>query len=254
MLRRTSKWLVACILILAMVFALLGSVGVAAADAAKGKPVVAPKLEKIVMIHYAKGGIPGPPDKEPKPPEEPVLDAYTLIGPKWAESIDVVYDPDGAPVPLEEALVEFEAAYETWDAAVDANIFGSIGVNPDITPSTHTPDGINGVFWRDIVPPKAIAITIMWYVGDLMIDCDVVMNTFKKDWGIDHDGEGTEYVLNDAFDIRNIAVHEVGHVFGLGDLKGDQFSLITMYGYSHEGEVIKQSLQEGDILGINALY
>lgn len=245
------------VLIALLMVVLLFTSSAAVVSAKPEKPIVTPKLEKVVLVHYDRPEGRGKPEK--KPPPEPVLDAYELIGPKWEDAINVVYDPDGAPM---DALAEFTEAYTTWDDAVEADIFGSISVDSTITPSTDTPDLKNGIFWRMIVPPRAIALTIIWWwddgdgipeEGEKMADCDVVMNT-KKDWGIDPDGEDTEYELEDAFDIRNIAVHEAGHVFGLGDLYEEECYLITMYGYSSEGEVIKRSLQLGDELGIDYLY
>ncbi len=106
-------------------------------------------------------------------------------------------------------------------------------------------------------------MTVIWYCdaddngqpskGDEMVDCDIIFNALQK-WGIDPDGEGTEYKLKKAFDVRNVATHEVGHVVGLDDLEEEIYSELTMYAYTLKGEVKKISLEEGDIAGCQYLY
>ena len=127
-------------------------------------------------------------------------------------------------------------------------------VDSGVAPSLDEPDEINTVSWRRVVPPKAIAVTYIWYDPDPanitqdgyypIIDCDIIMNT-KHDWGI-----GDE----NAFDVRNIATHEVGHVVGLADLYDESYRELTMYGYGSIGETIKSTLAAGDIAGCRELY
>ena len=125
----------------------------------------------------------------------------------------------------------------------------------EVSPSLDEPDLVNSVTWRRIVPPRVIAVTYIWYNPDTMeiVDCDVIMNT-KHDWGIDPDGELEGGVTIEEFDVRNIVTHEAGHVVGLGDLYDKTYSELTMYGYGEEGETKKISLENGDILGCQALY
>jgi len=217
------------------------------------------QYKRLVLIHYAKPPKPDKPDKpgkpEPEEPEEPDNDAYVLLGLQWADlPVSYVIDPDYAP---DGSVGEIEAAYEAWDyATTSTELFDdNVIVDPSVAPSVNSPDGVNTVSWRRVVPPNVIAVTLIWYNPDTdeMIDCDVVMNT-KHDWGIDPDGEEEEFGLKRAFDVRNIVTHEAGHVVGLGDLYDDIYRELTMYGYSSEGETKKISLQNGDILGCQYLY
>jgi len=207
--------------------------------------------ERLVLVHHAKGGIPGPPDKEDpeEPPEEPPKDndAYELLGLSWPADVlpvDYFIDPDHAP---EGSVLEIADAFEAWDAVTSTELFDPPGVDTTANPSVDAPDYDNTVSWRRVVPPRVIAVTFIWYdpgTGE-MVDCDVVMNTNKKDWGIG---------IEDAFDVCNIVTHEAGHVVGLADLYDDIYSELTMYGYSSEGETKKISLENGDKLGAQELY
>ena len=55
-------------------------------------------------------------------------------------------------------------------------------------------------------------------------------------------------------DLQNIAVHELGHSFGLADIYSSSCAEVTMYGYSTEGETKKRTLEQPDITGIQKLY
>jgi hypothetical protein len=98
-------------------------------------------------------------------------------------------------------------------------------------------------------------MTTVWYYTATkeIAEADVQMNTRMR-WGIDSNGEVNGYTLTNAYDVRNIATHEVGHVCGLADLYTPRSSLLTMYGYGGIGEVKKDSLELGDIAGLLKLY
>ena len=74
----------------------------------------------------------------------------------------------------------------------------------------------------------------------------MVFDDVDFDWS--EDGESGK------MDFENIARHELGHAVGLGDLYNDACSEQTMYGYSENGETKKQTLESGDIAGIQKLY
>jgi len=57
-----------------------------------------------------------------------------------------------------------------------------------------------------------------------------------------------------AYDIQNIMTHENGHWLGLNDLYSATDKDLTMYGYGMTGELKKDTLGLGDILGINTIY
>lgn len=222
------------------------------------KPITPGPYGRFVMIHEARPPGAGKPDKEEEPEEPKDYDTFALLGVSWdmskyPDGVPYVIDPDYAPAG---SIVEIELGYEAWDDATSVELFADEPtVDSEVSPSTDSPDLVNTVSWRRIVPPRIIAVTYIWYNPDTMeiVDCDVIMNT-KHDWGIDIDGEGEDYILEDAFDVRNIVTHEAGHVVGLGDLYDEIYSELTMYGYSEEGETKKISLENGDRLGCQDLY
>ena len=55
-------------------------------------------------------------------------------------------------------------------------------------------------------------------------------------------------------DVQNVAVHEFGHVAGLGHVKAPKDGCLTMYRFVGTGETQKRTLGLGDKLGLNALY
>jgi len=213
------------------------------------------QFARLALVHYAKPPWAGKPDKEEEPEEPKDYDAFALLGVEWVVpdgGIPYVIDPDYAPAG---SIDQIELGYEAWDDATSSELFAKPSVNASVSPSLDEPDLVNTVTWRRIVPPRVIAVTYIWYNPDTMeiVDCDVIMNT-KHDWGIDPDGELDGYILEDAFDVRNIVTHEAGHVVGLDDLYDKTYSELTLYGYSEEGETKKISLENGDELGCQALY
>lgn len=224
-------------------------------------------IEKTVFIHYAAPGKPpGTPGNGPgggggggEPKEE---QGYKLFRGdiKWADgdtpisylinidSIPALINPDGIN-PVDEII----AAFEAWDDATSQELFSD-------TPGTTTAFGANPydgnvISWTNLGNTGIIAVTTFWWwTGTKELAAfDMEFNT-QFNWGIDPDGEAAGYVLSGAMDIRNIATHEAGHTMVLEDLYKSQFSEMTMFGYSTEGEVKAISLEPGDIAGVQALY
>ena len=54
-------------------------------------------------------------------------------------------------------------------------------------------------------------------------------------------------------DFENIAQHELGHSIGMGH-PSDSCTEETMYRFAETGETKKQTLEAGDIAGVNDLY
>jgi hypothetical protein len=227
---------------------LLGLSSIVSAGEPLKKPITPPQIKQITFVHYAR------PDRTGKPQPSPVDNyAYELLGLRLPDTVTYYVNPRGAPVG---AIAEIESAFETWDAVTDTELFDA-ALSTTVSGFSH--DEQNTVSWVGIVPTSVIAMTSIWYEDDgnaatldPVVEFDIVFNAFVK-WGIDPDDEGS-LKLKNAYDVHNIATHEVGHVVGLADLYDSQYRELTMYGYGSKGETIKISLEQGDIEGAQHLY
>ena len=185
---------------------------------------------------------------------------YELLNLKWnvpADGVSYVINPAEAP---EDSSVEVEAAFEAWDAVVSIELYDNPEIDSGAGPSTGRPDYENVISWGRLRGKGVVAMASIWYdtstVIDgnyLIVDADIIFNTLQP-WGIDPDCEGPDPMPTNAFDVCNVAVHEVGHLCGLGDLYDASHSELTMYGYTDLGEVKKISLGLGDKLGVQEMY
>lgn len=143
---------------------------------------------------------------------------------------------------------------DAWENASGANILGD-EVSGVINHSTIGDlNGKNEVVFGDISSSGAIAVTIVWGIfggppqGRELVEWDQVYDDVDFDWTED------ALIETDKMDFWNIAIHELGHSVGLGDLYQSECSEETMYGYGTEGETQKRDLNAGDIAGVKELY
>lgn len=148
-----------------------------------------------------------------------------------------------------------------WEDAADGvvgnAVFGNVLGNGSTTSAslvaeTSAPDNQNEVFFAPIKDnSNAIAVTIAWgrFSGQAkfreLVEWDMVFDDIKFDWSTSG--------APGKMDFDNIVTHELGHAVGLADLY-NTCTEETMYGYATEGETKKQTLNPGDIQGMNALY
>lgn len=216
-----------------------------------------PGLEKTVFIHRKKD-FPARPHRRGRNNPKKTCEHYGLIGPNWRTlPVNLVINPDN-PDGLPDSFVfdAVTAGAEAWDTSTSADIYGSYTEDHEATFDEHSwqTDRRNEiVFAAD--DPGIIAVTIIWgyFTGSWksggIVECDIRLNTYY-DWG---DGSSDANVM----DVQNIAIHELGHVFGLGDLyNAGCFECLeqTMYGYSDYRETKKRTLELGDVTGIRKLY
>lgn len=263
-----------------MAVVILGLSGIAtaslipASEKAKGGPKISPPgLEKVVFIHYKKGyggfcdfdGVcerelgenPSCADcKKDKANGEEESTCYAFLD-KWAKwkelSVDYVIDPDN-PDGLSENFVTnaIFLGTEEWDNHTGADLFGGYTVDYSSSWDSDAPDGRNELLFGDYPQDGVIAVAIVWgyFTGPpgqrKIIEFDILFDT-DFTWG---DATTDPAVM----DLQNIAVHELGHGVGLGDLYDTVCAEETMYGYSNYGDTEKRDLNVGDITGIQKLY
>lgn len=149
-----------------------------------------------------------------------------------------------------------------WEEAADGNVSNGVGVDvlgegtmttDVLVADTAAPDGLNEAYFADVSDSNAIAVTIVWGIfsgppsGRKLIEWDQVYDDVSFDWSAEALG------VSGKMDFDNIATHEIGHSFGLGDLY-NSCTEETMYGYAASGETKKRDLNGGDIAGVNKLY
>jgi len=114
-------------------------------------------------------------------------------------------------------------------------------------------NGVNEIMFADISNPGVIAMNISWgiFFGNpsnrVIVEWDQVYNDNPSEFGWSYNGESTK------MDFLNIATHEVGHATGLSH-PNDTCTEETMFAFSTVGETIRQTIESGDIAGIQELY
>jgi hypothetical protein len=209
-------------------------------------------LSKITFIHYKRGFAKPPGVGKDKTTRS---SCWTPLakGVVWKEEgKDIYVNSTYSGMNQSDVLAGVSTSANTWDSVVGYNLFGSVINDPSADWDDNSPDYNNEVSFGQYPQSGVIAVTNVWgYFGGppqtrQIIEYDILFDT-DYDWG---DGAAVPTLM----DFQNIAVHELGHGFGLGDIYDTSCSLVTMYGYSTEGETEKRSLDSADIEGINSLY
>lgn len=198
-------------------------------------------LERVDFIHYAKPDNPG---KNPK-----IDICYKLMGVKWNNlPVNYTINPLNSQGLSEEFITStiFSSA-EIWDASTSSELFNN-GYTVNYSAIYGEQDFKNSIDFADYPNDGVIAVTSVWYtrVGKQIVEFDQRYNT-RFVWG-----DAT--IDSSKMDLKNIAVHELGHAIGLGDIYSSSCSAVTMYGYSTEGETSKRTLEQPDIVGLQKMY
>jgi hypothetical protein len=231
MQRKLSVFLSAIIVI-----AMLLSIAIPSASASKN--VI---KEKTFITYVDPIGTPG----------SDTYNVYEYSGVHWKPGTIVTYSVNtkGAP---SGALNAVKKAFETWDAAVSAEVFNDNVAVASSKLVGNKYDGKNVISWGRL-QTGIIAQTTTWYYTSTneIVEVGMVFNTLYR-WGIDPNPN--DNIKINAFDVQNIATHEAGHTLMLLDLYVPEASQLTMYGYGAYGQTYAQTLGAGDISGIQYIY
>jgi len=239
------------ILIISLVLIALVVSGVGAKATAKPNPATGKAfepLDKITFIHYKDGTVRGMGGSAKLPT------CYKLLGVKWKTlPIGYVINPDGYNQDF--VVGAIAGATAEWDSHTSVVLFGSSEVDFGATwdDTSDEVDYQNEYVFGVYPDNNVIAVTNTWYTrfSRQIVDYDVLFNTYYN-W---FDCEKTTCdKTNKGMDLQNIAIHETGHGIGLADIYNSTCSTATMYGYSDYGEIIKRTLEQPDITGLQKLY
>jgi hypothetical protein len=264
----------------------------AGSDQEVPQPPVPPRGMAVkVFVHPVKGEAPGLERAEAASiyQEDPGNDAtqFGYSGIRWQDPsgggngipywINTNFSTRKSPnLTRDQALSAIDAAFDTWEAAQAAQT-DSVRSGPALlyrnagatTASGPKLDGKNVIAWKPL-RSGYIAVTYVWYytATGYIAEFDILFNnsyswTYTSPTGIDNDPATYEDPSNlgpaQTFDLRNIATHEAGHTLMLDDIYDDNDGvageqLLTMYGYAGYSELLKDTLQRGDHLGVCYIY
>lgn len=87
---------------------------------------------------------------------------------------------------------------------------------------------------------RAVAMSYVWYSGTRIREVDLRLNKSYR-WT-------NRAGVSKRYNVKNVAVHEIGHALGLDDL-GQPHGSLTMFGVIGKGELRKTTLGKGDVKG-----
>lgn len=226
---------IALLLVTGLLMLSLGSV------AAKPVPP-APEIKKGVFVDYGYSSPPWYPPKDE-------TDSYRWGPPiHWAETdlpVDCTVYTKDAPGG---AFAAVSPAFTEWDGYTPASLYSTPSENTDDPLGPPVLDGENTMSWGTIDGPGGIiGVCHYWYWVNTkeMVEFDIVFD-IDETWSTTED--------SNAFDVQNIATHELGHTLVLQDLRSPRDGALTMHAYTWLGDTWKGTLGSGDILGVQAIY
>ena len=178
--------------------------------------------------------------------------SYWVNGPSWPSGVVPMQIELGASPALADGCADWSCAAA---GAIDRwNLFAGRVQLRAIANSQHSKGELNGrndMFFANDMYGKAfgqdtLALTTWWYRDDKLVEADIGFNQAKK-W--DSYRGTTKPGL--VYDLRRVALHELGHVLGLGHPNDHgQFVVAMMNGTIGNLD----SLTVDDIAGIQEVY
>lgn len=179
----------------------------------------------------------------------------------WQLTGNTVYrlNPGSAPTSVRTNLTTISTnSFYIWDSQTS---LVTLSRGPDTSVNRSRLDYQNVVAWNRLSTSTLGLTTIRYFVDNgEVVDVDTIMNN-RVTWAwqnpvslifpatVDNTcGDLTKY------DAQDILTHEIGHWMGLDDIYNSANKDLTMYGYGRRGELKKNTLEPGDILGIQTLY
>ena len=157
------------------------------------------------------------------------VDAYVLEGPKWPNGSTVVMQLSlgSGSVTLSDGSTSWNnavfPALGSWNGVMGSTQLGSV---MNSTAAVSSGDHVNSMAFASSnfgqsFGSNTLAVTTYWMSGSTMTEGDILFNSAQA-W------DSYRGALRSAYDIRRVALHELGHVLGLGH---SDLSSAIMYAY-----------------------
>lgn len=170
--------------------------------------------------------------------------AYKGTGYSWAtHTATYAYNPAGKPASIGDDDAAIAAGAGTWNTAGadwtfvrGSNTFAGPGLCED-----GMPDGISTVAWVAGLPGSTLATTCTYFPGGNVKESDIALDA-SRPWTTDP--------ADPQVDLQSVALHEFGHMLGLGH-SGDREAV--MYGTYPRNSTRRQPTAD-DLAGILSIY
>lgn len=222
-----------------------------------------PGLKLRVFVYHAKTdsrGKPGP--AAPKRICGPTItldpDSRSVVLPAgWKLPANWEYNLNPSSLPGNigtKDLVTIAAnSIKTWQLQTNGTI--TVNRGSDTLTTKASRDFKNIIAWGR-TSGTALAVSYIWYQNGVAQEIDTIFNkNFSWYWSDPSQWpNGQTCAYSGVYDAQNILTHELGHTFGLDDMKTSNYADNTMYGYGSKEETKKNTLTSGDIAGMETIY
>jgi hypothetical protein len=175
----------------------------------------------------------------------------------WSSpALTITIDPSlaAATPTAKQAIMD---AFGAW--ASSGAYLPQVTVDVTTTPGSVAQDGVNRLLFGPITiagQEKALAITVSYADPDTgeVIEADTLFNS-AYDWTSMASAAGDrddERKCSHRYDLQNVATHEAGHFFGLGEDYREVTT--TMYVTSDPCQTSKRVLSSSDVAVVSSLY
>ena len=137
-------------------------------------------------------------------------------------------------------------SFSKWVRAINSSSKPNLVSDGTTTKTRNALDFENIITWGR-TQGSALGVTYVWYytATNLVADVDTIMNK-KFPWSL--------ACSTTSYNAEDILIHELGHWLGLDDEYDASYVNNTMYGYGSKAEIKKITLENGDRVGVDAIY